>query len=294
MAIIFIGSEALRYNGFNVDRKILDIDIIAPLKEGIEFSKKKLGEFKTYPVSSKLWIYRNDNLVIEHLMPTGSNKLIYEYMIENNLEYIPPELSLAIKMSHRFKKTNKKEFLKTKNDIKMLRDNNIDYKDFDDIFKMRQKEVLSYSHPNLNQNKSEFFTDDVGYVYDHDTIHESIKTMDKPAYQYFKPENSEVFCSKDMFDKLPYDIKHKSVIEESWVLTIERSLVPFDITDEDVIKNRFRHALQKVCTSITSGWFREFAWEDYDAVVNDYDINYYYRFKDGLKNGIINHTKNNL
>lgn len=291
MAIVFIGSEALRYNGFNVDREILDIDIIAPLKEGIEFAKKKLGEFRTYPVSSKLWIYRNDSLVIEHLMPIGSNKLIYEYMIENNLEYIPPELSLAIKMSHRFKKTNKVEFLKTKNDIKMLRDHGIDYKDFDAIFKMRQKEVLSYPHPNLNQNKSEFFTDDVGYVYDHDTIHESIKTMDKPAYQYFKPENNEVFCSKDMFDKLPYDIKHKSVIEESWVLTIERSIVPFRITDEDVIKNRFRHALQKVCTSITSGWFREFAWEDYDPVMNDYDINYYYRFKDGLKNGIIKHHK---
>ena len=291
MAIIFIGSEALRYNGFNIQRKILDIDIIAPLKEGMEYAKKKLGNFRIHPVSTKLWIYQNDNLVIEHLMPIESNKLIYEYMTNNNLEYIPPELSLAIKMSHRFKKTNKTEFIKTRNDIKMLREHGIDYKDFDDIFKMRQKEVLSYSHPNLNQNKSEFFTDDIDYVYDHDTIHESIKTMDKPAYQYFKPENSEVLCNKNMFDSLSYDVKHKSVIEESWVLTIERAVVPFSITDEDAIKNRFRHALQKVCTSITSGWFREFAWEDYDNVMDDFDISYYYRFKEGLVNGIIKHHK---
>ena len=287
MAIIFIGSEALRYNGFNIDRKILDVDIIAPLKEGQEYAKSKLGSFKTYPVSSKLWIYKNNDLVIEHLMPTGSNKLIYDWMVENNLEYIPPELSLAIKMSHRFKKTNKTEFLKTKNDIKMLRNNGISYKDFDAIYKLRMKEVLSYSHPNLNRNKEEFFTDDVGYIYDHDSIHESIKTMDKPAYQYFKPEENEVFCSKSMFMKLSDDIKHKSVIEESWVLTIERALVPFNITDENVIKNRFRHALQKVCTSITSGWFRDYAWEDYDRVMDDYDISYYHRFQEGLKTGVV-------
>jgi hypothetical protein len=29
-------------------------------------------------------------------------------------------------------------------------------------------------------------------------------------------------------------------------------------------------ALDKVCTSITSGWFREFAWQNYDEVVKIY------------------------
>ena len=29
-------------------------------------------------------------------------------------------------------------------------------------------------------------------------------------------------------------------------------------------------ALEKVCTSITSGWFREYAWENYHRVVHMY------------------------
>ena len=30
-------------------------------------------------------------------------------------------------------------------------------------------------------------------------------------------------------------------------------------------------ALMKVCTSITSGWFREYAWENYDKVLDLYN-----------------------
>jgi len=33
----------------------------------------------------------------------------------------------------------------------------------------------------------------------------------------------------------------------------------------------FEMALMKVCTSITSGWFREYAWENYQKVLDLYD-----------------------
>lgn len=37
-------------------------------------------------------------------------------------------------------------------------------------------------------------------------------------------------------------------------------------TIDDYIKAA-EEALEKVCTSISSGWWREYAWEHYDAVI---------------------------
>ena len=46
------------------------------------------------------------------------------------------------------------------------------------------------------------------------------------------------------------------------VLTIERSLVPYP--GKKTPEQAYLMALEKVCTSITSGWFREFVWENYE------------------------------
>ena len=46
-------------------------------------------------------------------------------------------------------------------------------------------------------------------------------------------------------------------------------------------------ALEKVCTSITSGWFREFAWENFDVVTNLYNDDYITKFTNAMKDGII-------
>ena len=55
----------------------------------------------------------------------------------------------------------------------------------------------------------------------------------------------------------------------SCVLALERSQIPNDFSvDPNKI---FLYALEKVCTSITSGWFREFAWENYHLVVKMHD-----------------------
>jgi hypothetical protein len=47
----------------------------------------------------------------------------------------------------------------------------------------------------------------------------------------------------------------------------------------------FMMALQKVCTSITSGWWRSFAWEHYWDAVKQYDNTYVERFKQGITTG---------
>jgi len=49
----------------------------------------------------------------------------------------------------------------------------------------------------------------------------------------------------------------------------------------------FDMALMKVCTSITSGWFREFAWENYDAVQSMYSDRYVEKFQHGKLEGVV-------
>lgn len=177
------------------------------------------------------------------------------------------EVCLMLKMSHRYLK-NSSHFWKTMLDINLLRvllPNGIsDW--LNPILKKRESETYTYNHPKLNQKKDSFFSDDnIVYKFDHDELHQVVKLYDRPAYQYFKPEEQEVYCSKDMFEDAEEHIKLAAVYEESCVLALERSMIPFDGSLD--YENAFMLALSKVCTSITSGWFREYAWENAYKVI---------------------------
>ena len=136
------------------------------------------------------------------------------------------------------------------------------------ISALREKETLSYPHPNLSVSKSEFFKDDF-YTVDHDSIHRAVALFDKPAYTYYMKDGSEVMTDRQKFFTMPFEIQLAGVYEETCVLALERSQIPNDFSvDPNKI---FLYALEKVCTSITSGWFREFAWENYHLVVKMHD-----------------------
>lgn len=206
--------------------------------------------------------------------------------------YASPAVNLMLKMSHRFKK-NSPHFEKTRKDILALRkfvidnsetDNHlVEYKSLAGMLKRREECTYNYKHPNLKQGKNAFFTDSVNYVYDHDTIHEAVKMLDKPAYTYYIADGAEVHCSKEKFEALPKIVKLYGVLEESYVLALERAIIPFDTAPE----RAFQIALEKVCTSITSGWFREFAWENYDTVKELYHQSFVQKFKSALEAGRI-------
>ena len=152
----------------------------------------------------------------------------------------------------------------------------------EEFYKARMAWTYDYGHPKLNQSKGDFFTDDVPYIYDHDSIHEVVKHLSYPAYWYFKPADSEVAVSRTMFEGLSEEVKLYSVLEESYVLALERSQIPYPETDR---KKSFDMALMKVCSSITSGWWREYAWENYDKVQAMYNENYVNRFWEAERSG---------
>ena len=180
----------------------------------------------------------------------------------------------ALKMSHRYKR-NSVHFNKTREDILYMRRLGAEIDEgLTDWFKVREKETYDYGHPSLNQSKSEFFADDgINYEWDHDDLHKilSWNHLGAPAYTYYMKDGEEVKSDKAKFFAAKEVVRLLVVYEESIVLAFERSLWPNNVRDKQGWRDMFEFALQKVCTSITSGWFREYAWEHYGTVVSMYN-----------------------
>tara|TARA_Y100001001_G_C8012723_1_gene310293 strand:- start:848 stop:1753 length:906 start_codon:yes stop_codon:yes gene_type:complete len=204
-----------------------------------------------------------------------------------------PSLNILymLKMSHRFKK-NSPHFLKTMRDIQKMRAAGaVIQPEHEDFYKRRVKATYWYEHPNLNRSKEEFFNpEDDFYIYDHDSIHEAVALGDRPAYVKYAVPGQEVLSSKKrFFEEVDHETRIAGVYEETCVLALERSQIPNNFRKVPP-QWSFKKALEKVCTSITSGWFREFAWEHYDEVLELYrrqgEIDYivlFYENKDKLR-----------
>lgn len=194
------------------------------------------------------------------------------------------DMLYTIKMSHRFLK-NSPHFYKTMWDILFMR-SAFTASIFDqDWYQQRMKETYDYSSYKLNVKSKDFFTSNFDYIYDHDSIHRAVAVLDMPAYEFYIKPGSEVFCSKEMFFNSPKSIRILGVLEETYVLALERSQIPSGFKVDPKVS--FMMALEKVCTSITSGWFREYAWENFHIVERLYEENYVQNFHNGLKNGIV-------
>jgi hypothetical protein len=198
------------------------------------------------------------------------------------------DLAYTLKMSHRFLR-NSPHFEKTWKDIQALRRLGAKIPDCLSIWlRRREKETYYYNHPSLNKSKEEFFdTKGVTYVHDHDSIHEAVAIEDKPAYQSFLV--GEVKTCQKLFEQQSFDTKLNAVLEEAMVLSIERSLIHVD-NPYELEHEVWRYSLMKVCTSITSGWFREFAWENYGLCCKLYYSRvqgFYGKFEQALNNGKI-------
>lgn len=292
--MIIIGSQALRHHGIEVNRLTQDVDFIATLEE-YQTYKSRLMAFKVVVDETTKKVLCNGTIKLEFdiaLEGDSNNYLLEWYNPKGDLVYAPKRLLLDLKLSHRYKKDSP-HFYKTMSDIKLLRESGADKYPSSlsgGWYNLRENETYNYNHPNLKVTKGEFFKDDeVEYIYDHDSIHLAVKLLSKPAYTYFKPTGSDVYCSRELFERLPHFVQLASVYEEACVLSLERSLIPYNYSeDPDKV---FRYALMKLCTSISSGWWREFAWENHEGVLNMHTFmgcsDYVERFQEGLSSGVV-------
>lgn len=244
-------------------------------------------------------VAESDAAVFEYERKT--NKQLVEVFHDSLTSYVhhplirvaSPDTLYMLKMSHRFKKDTP-HFAKTMDDIRLMRNQFgffVDeiHPDLEAIYKHRQEVTYTQKKYKLNVSKENFFVDNVPYKYDHDSIHRAVALDVVPAYTRYMKDGADVMCDREKFFNLPFGVQLNGVLEESYVLALERAVIPHNTDPE----RAFKIALEKVCTSITSGWFREFAWENYHAVigkhqeVNDSGFTYVDRFNVALENGKI-------
>ena len=224
----------------------------------------------------------SSQLVYDYILETGE----HEYGVDSSVDLFIANLDTLymLKMSHRYKK-NSPHFKKTMDDIIEFRKMGAKIPD-QGLYQARMDATYGYSHPNLKRTKEEFFvtSGELKYEYDHDSLHEAVAHLDRPMYTYYAVDGEQVLSSRSKFEALPELQKIWGVLEESYVLALERSVIPFGTDPTEA----FMMALEKVCTSITSGWFREYAWENYYECIEVFrdDDSYVQKFNEAAKSGV--------
>lgn len=281
--MLLIGSQALFGNGYNIGRKPADSDFICTFEDFNKmFKQMKHNVKRCVPLSgTKYHVMDKDNYNYEYEIawPGSAAHALLEYLNAIDKEVVAPvEVVYALKLSHKYLKDSP-HFLKTMRDIQHLEANGIQLTEWlEEWLPWRERETYVYKHPKLDVTKGEFFDGDgVNYIYDHDTIHLTVALISgidyigsrHPAYTFYMKDGEQVMTSKDKFFAVDEEIRLFGVYEETCVLALERSQIPFDFKPD--ARYSFELALMKVCTSITSGWFREYAWNNYDKVLDLYE-----------------------
>lgn len=286
--MLLIGSRALREIGYDIGREPRDIDMLATPDEIDQFKKDDWDSY--IPTSANKWVFRKDEKIyeVEVAWPGSSGAAILE--VAGSACVATPEICLMLKMSHRYLKDSP-HFLKTMRDIQLLRKEGIELDvGLHDILRERENETYWYEHPNLDRKKDEFFVD--SYLFDHDSLHEAVALEERPAYTNFQKPGREVMCDMKLFFKQPLFVQLGAVYEETCVLALERSVIPHGRDQQWA----FEKALMKVCTSITSGNFRKFAWENYDRILElkrEVKKPYTTAFYEGIVSGIVKPEQRN-
>ena len=115
------------------------------------------------------------------------------------------------------------------------------------------------------QSKTDFFDDAVKKIYDHDYLHTLVAFDSVPIYVKMLRDPSLAWCEKSVWDTFTDSEKTRCVAEETYVIAIERFMVPSNW--KTPAKLAYMKALNKVCTTLCSGWFRDWAIDHYPDVL---------------------------
>lgn len=257
---ILVGSRALHYHKqeFQISRNT-DYDIITNDVNQVFYQPN--SRFELHDIN-----LLNNSYVLDYI--NDSDYII----LDNRKVYVCNMLGLAImKRSHLWRDLSFDSHITMYHKHLACYLENATEKDLV-IMKTRQEltiKMFSRGHPSLKKTIKEFFDDSIEKKYDHDKLHELVAFYDKPIYSQLQKDQSTVWCHKDLWDKLSYIDKCKCVAEEVYVLAIERFLVPTNWSI--AFKLAYIKSLRKVCTVTTSGWFRDFAIDNYPKIIELYD-----------------------
>lgn len=270
MKNLLIGSRALAYNVPNYKKHIRDYtdwDIVT--KEHLEWAECHDPD------------HLNTSILERYAHPHA--------IVHNGVELYPLSLKgLAIvKRSHLWRDLGFKKHITMYH--KHIMNDSFKFDDVDlEILNERIRltmEAYPQRHPSLKKTKDQFFDDFVVKKFDHDYLHEILAyDFGKPMYKRMQDLSKDsVWCIKELWDKFTHKEKMICVYEEATVIAFERFL----ITNEFKYGKKIAYmlSLDKVCTTLTSGWFRDFAIDHYKEIVGLFDDNVFQAKIDYLNKG---------
>lgn len=137
-------------------------------------------------------------------------------------------------------------------------------------------------YPVLRKTVADFFDDAVTKVYDHDHLHALVAYGDAPLYTKMQRDKNYAWCEVDMWNTFSHDDKIRCIAEETYVIAIERFMVPKNWKHSE--KAAYCKALEKVCTTLTSGWFRDYGIDHYPDVFRLFDREKFKTVRQKLEN----------
>ncbi len=134
--------------------------------------------------------------------------------------------------------------------------------------------------PNLNQTVEDFFDDAVTKKYNHDYLHSLFAYQEQPMYTRLQTDSTKAWCSKELWNGLTHVEQLQCVAEETYVIATERFMIPKDW--KYPAKLAYNKALNKVCTTLCKGYFRDFALDHYPKVLDMFDEGKFLEVKEML------------
>jgi len=303
--MLIVGSKALKFHFPKYPRKVNDIDIIGytddvnTLSHLLAPQEIIKGEHTVLlkNIGNRTDIFDTSNVEVLLADDSVSLKRYMEYD-EFNL-FASKETLYSLKKSHihfpiKFKKhihdycflhekLNNEDILKSITEIN---------------YQETEKRIGKLKTPSLNKSVKEFFGQSDGYVksyFIHDDVHRVMSHYDRPLYEKMQSNKDLAKCDKDKWRIFPYEDKCKCVLEEVYVIALERKILPMIFGGGKGFSSdeAFDWALMRICTTLCSGWFREFATNNYFIIKKLYNKNYVEKFLTEYENGNITRQTNN-
>lgn len=130
--------------------------------------------------------------------------------------------------------------------------------------------MVPASHITMKDQTNETFLDSKKLVIQtflpHDDIHERVKLGKTAMHHRIRKDLSKPMCDEGLFQALHPSEQLQCVQEEAMTIALERYLLTNDMELEQE-QSAYEKALVRVCTTLTKGWFREFAVDHYQDLV---------------------------
>jgi hypothetical protein len=295
--MLIIGSEALK-SIFPDSREPADLDLIVP-NAHVRSVAVKYGEIKSED-EQFIVVHQANGKKVEIMVAIPGNAMwmyLDRYKAFEGEHYIDVHGLYSLKKSHvhiplKFEK-HIWDYSRLHKEVggidimpEITKQNTLDIK---------ERTKKKFASPSLKKSVKEFFGQSEGLVkswFVHDHIHRVMAHYDGiPLYEKMQRDLSLAWCEKDLWEKFSFEDKCKCVLEEAYVIALERRIIPILFGGEKGYfspKAALHWSMMRVCTTLTSGWFREFATNNYLEITGTYyDPNYVKKFLSHVEDGRI-------